>query len=71
MSGVPQKQIAEGSFLSLDSKGDFHLGLYQPSIVFSDSKCVIGCKTASADAMDKLCKLWVEFREGNRRKVIQ
>lgn len=51
--------------------GLFKLGGYRPHIIFSDSKITIGCKTASAEAFDKLCKEWMEFRENNRRKIIQ
>lgn len=64
-------QGIEGSRLELHGDGSFYLGQYQPSIIMSDSKIVIGCKSASAEAFDKLCKMWMEFREGNRRRIIQ
>jgi hypothetical protein len=64
-------RIREDSFLELYADGTFRLGEFHPTIIFSDSKIVIGCKSASATAFDKLCKMWLEYREGGKRKIIQ
>jgi len=61
---------AESNTLNYEN-GTFKLGGMIPAIIFSDSKITIGCKHATATAMDELCRLWTDFRMENRRKVIQ
>ena len=54
------------------TKGTFWLGSFHPSIILSDSKITIGCKTASVEAFDELCRQWIEFRKPDaRRRILQ
>ena len=67
-----ENPAGEASLMEFNpSTQTFHFGVYKPHIIFSDSKITIGCKTATAEAFDELCKQWMEFRQGNRRRIVQ
>lgn len=66
----PVQQAYEGDTLTLEGK-EFRLGGYKPSIFFTNAKLTIGCKSVTAEAMDRLVEMWQEFRKCERRKVIQ